>query len=148
MVSFSEPFAAYKDLFSGAGGGVLKADAFADCNDISADLLDSVPFSGRPWKMESWSPDQTVLVPNENYWVEEDKPIATRVVMVPKADSDTEINSLKSGEVGDDLPAGLRWHHRRPDRPQHQVHARLRHELRGPVLPAEQGRPLRGPDLP
>ena len=78
----------------------MKADYFADCNDISADLLDSVPFSGRPWMQESWSPDQSVLVPNENYWVEEDKPIATRVVMVPKADSDTEINSLKSGEVG------------------------------------------------
>ena len=63
-------------------------------------MRDTVPFSGRPWKQESWSPDQTVLVPNENYWVEEDKPIATRVVMVPKADSDTEVNSLKSGEVG------------------------------------------------
>ena len=49
--------------------------------------------------MESWSPDQTVLVPNENYWVKDDMPKATRVVMVPKADSDTEINSLKSGEV-------------------------------------------------
>ena len=32
--------------------------------------------------------------------MEEDKPIASRAVMVPKADSDTEINSLKSGEVG------------------------------------------------
>ena len=100
VVQFSEPYAAYKDLFSGNGGGVLKADFFADCNDISGDLLDSVPFSGRPWVQESWSPDQSVLVPNEAYWNEEEKPIATRVVMVPKADSDTEINSLKSGEVG------------------------------------------------
>jgi peptide/nickel transport system substrate-binding protein len=99
VVSFSEPYAAYKNLFSGSGG-VLKADTFADCNDISGDLLDSVPFSGRPYKMESWSPDQLVLVPNESYWDAEAAPIATRVVMVPKADSDTEINSLKSGEVG------------------------------------------------
>jgi peptide/nickel transport system substrate-binding protein len=100
VVTFSEPYAAYKNLFSGPGASVLKADNFANCEDISGDMLDSVPFSGRPWKQESWSPDQQVLVPNENYWVEEDKPIAERVVMVPKADSDTEINSLKSGEVG------------------------------------------------
>ena len=41
-----------------------------------------------------------MLVPNDKYWVKDDIPKATKVVMVPKADSDTEINSLKSGEVG------------------------------------------------
>ena len=41
-----------------------------------------------------------MLVPNDKYWVKDDIPKATSVVMVPKADSDTEINSLKSGEVG------------------------------------------------
>ena len=33
------------------------------------------------------------------------------------------------------LPAGVRRHHRRPERPEHQVHPGLRHELRGSVLP-------------
>jgi peptide/nickel transport system substrate-binding protein len=96
VVTFSEPYAAYKNLFS----GLIKADAVTSCDDVSADMQDSIPFSGRPWKQESWSKDQTVLVPNTNYWVKEDIPIAQRVVMVPKLDSDTEINSLKSGEVG------------------------------------------------
>ena len=37
-------------------------------------------------------------MPNEAYWDEEDIPVAERVVMVPKADSDTEVASLLSGE--------------------------------------------------
>ena len=100
VVKFKEPYAAYKNLFSGPTGGIIKKDAVANCDDISGDLQDNIPFSGRPWKQESWSKDQTVLVPNDKYWVTEDLPKATKVVMVPKADSDTEINSLKSGEVG------------------------------------------------
>ena len=105
VVTFSEPYAAYKTLFSGAASaGVIKADSVANCDDISADFLDSIPFSGRPFKQESWSTNQTVLVPNENYWVDEDKPIASRVVIVPKLDQATELISLRSGEVGAILP--------------------------------------------
>lgn len=93
VVNFSEVYAPYKNLFS----NLLKADAFEDCNDVSTDLADILPFSGTEWKMESWSPEQSVLVPNEAYWGT-NKPLASKVVMVPKADSDTEIASLKSGE--------------------------------------------------
>ena len=42
-----------------------------------------MPFSGRPYKLESWSLDQAVLVPNEAYWNGEAAPIAERFVMVP-----------------------------------------------------------------
>jgi peptide/nickel transport system substrate-binding protein len=94
VVDFDVVYAPYKNVFN----PIIKADYFDDCNDISADLLDTVPFSGREWKQESWSLDQTVLVPNEAYWGPE-KPIAERVVMVPQADSDTEILSLTSGAV-------------------------------------------------
>ncbi len=93
VVNFSEVYAPYKNLFS----NLLKADAFEDCNDVSTDLADILPFSGTEWKMESWSPELSVLVPNEAYWGT-NKPLASKVVMVPKADSDTEIASLKSGE--------------------------------------------------
>jgi peptide/nickel transport system substrate-binding protein len=99
VVHFDAKYAAYKNLFSGSGG-VIKADSVENCEDISADFQDNIPFSGRPFKIDSWSKDQLVLVPNENYWDADNKPIAQRVVMVPKLDSDTEINSLKSGEVG------------------------------------------------
>ncbi|MGD9702489.1 MAG: ABC transporter substrate-binding protein [Acidimicrobiia bacterium] len=93
VVSFSEVYAPYKNLFN----PLIKAEAFEDCNDVSADMADNIPFSGREWKIDSWSPDQLILVPNENYWGPE-QPTAASVVMVPKADSDTEIASLKSSE--------------------------------------------------
>jgi len=93
IADFKSVYAPYKNVFI-----PLKADAFADCNDVSADLLDSQSFSDTEWKQESWSLDQTVLVPNEAYWGPE-KPIAKRVVMVPEADSDTEILALTSGAV-------------------------------------------------
>ena len=93
VISFSEVYAAYKTLFN----TIIKADAFEDCSDVSADMTDEIPFSGREWKIDSWSPDQLILVPNEAYWGPE-KPTASQVVMVPKDDSDTEIASLKSGE--------------------------------------------------
>lgn len=93
VISFSEVYAAYKTLFN----TIIKADALENCSDVSADMTDEIPFSAREWKIDSWSPDQLILVPNEAYWGPE-QPIASRVVMVPKADSDTEIASLKSGE--------------------------------------------------
>jgi peptide/nickel transport system substrate-binding protein len=94
IVEFSEVYAPYKNLFSAPG--LIKADAFADCNDVSADMQQEIPFSGRAYKVESWSLDQLILAPNEGFWG--DPPVTERVIMVPKADADTEINSLKSGE--------------------------------------------------
>jgi peptide/nickel transport system substrate-binding protein len=92
--NFSEVYAPYKTLFDSE---LIKADAFANCADVSADFADGIPFSSREWKLESWSPEQAILVPNEAYWGD-NVPKAARVVIVPKADADTEINSLKSGE--------------------------------------------------
>ena len=93
VVSFSEVYAPYKNLFL----NIIKADAMPDCNDVSAEMLSEIPFSAREWKIETWSPDQLIMVPNEAYWGPEE-PNAATVVMVPKADSDTEIASLRSGE--------------------------------------------------
>ena len=31
-------------------------------------MQDSIPFSGREWKIDSWSKDQAVLVPNDKFW--------------------------------------------------------------------------------
>jgi len=94
VAQFSEVYAPYKNLFS----TIIKASAVKDCNDVSAEMQDNIPFSARPYKIQSWSLDQLVLVPNENYFGS-DKPTAPKVVMVPKADTDTEIASLVSGET-------------------------------------------------
>ncbi len=93
VVEFSTVYAPYKGLFA----GLTKAAAVEDCNDISTDFQDLNATSGREWMMESWSPSQVVLVPNENFWG--DAPKYDRAVMVPLADSETENAALLAGEV-------------------------------------------------
>ena len=93
VVEFSEVYAPYKLLF----GGLIKAAAVEDCNDVSADFADIIEISGREWVMESWSPEQLVFTPNPNYWG--DAPSTERVVMVPFADFDTQSAALLAGEV-------------------------------------------------
>jgi ABC-type oligopeptide transport system substrate-binding subunit len=94
VVEFKSVYAPYRALF----GAPLKHDAFADCNDISGDLQTDFPFSDRPYQLDSWSDSQLVMVPNPNYFGD-DKAVAQKVVMVPKADQETEINSLLAGET-------------------------------------------------
>jgi peptide/nickel transport system substrate-binding protein len=94
VISFTEPFAAYKTLFN----PILKSARHEDCNDVSLDFEDTPPDSARQYMIESWSPTQSIFVPNENYYGD-DPAVAERVVMVPLADSDTEIASIKAGEV-------------------------------------------------
>ena len=93
IAEFSEVYAPYKNLFS----GIIKADAVENCEDVSADFADNIPFSAMPYKIESWSLDQLVLVKNDAYFGDSPATVA-KVVMVPKADSDTEIASLVAGE--------------------------------------------------
>jgi peptide/nickel transport system substrate-binding protein len=94
VVNFKELYAPYKGLFS----GLIKKAAVADCNDISGDFGTSINFSGAEWKMESWSADQVVFVPNEKYWgprkVGEG---VKKLVMVPRPE--TQITDLKAGSV-------------------------------------------------
>ena len=94
VVEFKTVYAPYRGLFSGP----IKKDAVADCNDISGDFQTELPFSNRPYKIESWDPNQLVLVANENYWAD-DKAVVPKVVIVPKADPETEIASLLASEV-------------------------------------------------
>jgi peptide/nickel transport system substrate-binding protein len=96
VVELKTVFAPYRGLFD--AGDLLKADAFADCNDISGDMQTEFPFSNGPYKLESWDESQSILVANENYWGP-DKAVVPKIVMVPKADQETEIASLLAGEV-------------------------------------------------
>ena len=94
-ITFSEPFAPWRQLF----GGLLPAHAFDGQTEISGYWNDSIPISAGPWRQASWSSEQHILVPNENYWVAERMPHADRVVMVPREDTDTEVAALQTGEV-------------------------------------------------
>ena len=98
IVTFSQAYASWRELFGGLDW-ILPAHAFDGETDISGHWNDSIPISGGPWRQQSWSQEQHILVPNENYWVPERMPQADRVVMVPREDTDTEIVALQTGEV-------------------------------------------------
>jgi peptide/nickel transport system substrate-binding protein len=92
VIKFKAPYAPYKTLFN----PIIKKAAVKNCADVSGDFQNELAISGRPWKIQSWSADQSVLVPNDKYWGT-DKPTAKQLVMVPRPDN--EIEALKAGEV-------------------------------------------------
>lgn len=101
VVHFKQVVVDWPDLFGGSAGWVIKKAAFPNANankpDLSGEMTTSIPFSGGPWKMQSWSKQQEVLVPNTNYWGH--KPYLSQVTFIPIEDQPTEINSLLSGQV-------------------------------------------------
>ena len=97
-VDFKDTFADWQDLWGGNSDYVLKKAAFTS-NETSKDLLDGIPFSGGPFKLDSFSKDQAVFVPNPKYWDDATKPVADKVIIKPLADTDTELNAIKAGEV-------------------------------------------------
>jgi peptide/nickel transport system substrate-binding protein len=102
VVTFSEPFADWQDIFGGNSQYVLKAAAFPDVQnfDIADQMNTELPFSGGPWKLESFDPSgSATLVRNDAYWDADRVPLLDQVNMVLQADSDTELNSLLAGEV-------------------------------------------------
>jgi peptide/nickel transport system substrate-binding protein len=94
VVEFKSVYGPYKGLFE----GLIKAATVENPSDISADFADFLSFSGKPWKMKSWSPSQVVYVPNDKYWGD-DKAVTKELVMVPLADQDTEVAAIKAGEI-------------------------------------------------
>ena len=100
VVTFSKPYAPWRYMFQ----GLLPAHAFDGETDIADHWNDSIPISGGPWRQESWSQDEQVLVPNENYWVTERIPLVDRVVMVPRENTESETEALQAGEVMAALP--------------------------------------------
>lgn len=100
VITFSEPFAAWADLFGSSTQYVLKADAFAG-DDIANDLNTEIPFSGGPYVLDSFdaSAGEATFSRNEAYWDEETASLLDGFTMVAQADQETEINALLAGEV-------------------------------------------------
>ncbi len=101
VMKFKAPYADYWDLFGGnnANGVVLKKAAFAGKVDLKDEMQTSYPFSGGPFKLKSYSKQQTVLVRNDKYWVKDKIPLLDQVTFVPREDQSTELNSLRTGEA-------------------------------------------------
>ena len=99
IATFTKPFADWWDMWGGANQYVLKAAYFDGNTDIADELNTEIPFSGGPFILESFDETQATLVANTAYWDPERIPLVGSVIMIPQADSDTELNALKAGEV-------------------------------------------------
>jgi peptide/nickel transport system substrate-binding protein len=102
-ILFSEPYADWWDLFAGGNtnGYVLKKAAFPSANadkpDLKDEMTDMIPFSGGPWKMQSWSTSQEILVRNPKFWGHQ--PLLDQVTFVPLEEQPQELAALLSGQV-------------------------------------------------
>lgn len=96
VVTFSTPYAAWRDLF-GAFYGVLPAHILQG-KDRSALMKDGYTWSGGPWSITAWNKGQDVtLVPNTRYWGK--KPNLDKVVFKFITDSSAEFSAYKTGQV-------------------------------------------------
>ena len=104
VLTFSEPYAPWADLFGGGTGFFLKSNEFTDRTDLADDMLESIPWSGGPWVLQSWSTEEAVLVRNDAFWDADRVPLLDQVTFVPREDTDTEIIALQTGEVAAIFP--------------------------------------------
>ncbi len=97
-VVFTDTFADVFDLFGGNSAYLLKKAAFAS-TETSKDLTDNIPFSGKGFKLDSFTTDQATFSVNAKYWNADQTPLVDKAIIKPFTDTDTELNALKAGEV-------------------------------------------------
>jgi len=98
VLTFSEPFADWQDMFGGNQGYVLKKAAFKS-TDVANDMATELPFSGGPFKLTKFSKTEADLERNDAYWDADRMPNVDTVRVLPQDSSETELNSLLGGEV-------------------------------------------------
>jgi len=102
VIKFKDVFVDWPDLFGGVYQGIFEKAAFPKENasakpNLAKEMKTSIPFSGGPWVLKSWSKDQAVFTRNDKYFGK--KALLDQVTIVPRTDQPTEIQSLLSGEV-------------------------------------------------
>jgi peptide/nickel transport system substrate-binding protein len=100
VVTFSEPYAAWKDLFGGFY--FLVPSHLLEGKNLDKEMKDGYSFSGGPWKLSGgkagWKKGKSItLVPNEAYWGT--KPTIQKVTFQFITDSAAETQAVKSGQV-------------------------------------------------
>jgi peptide/nickel transport system substrate-binding protein len=97
VVTFSENYAGWKQLFGG-GYGILPSHIL-EGQDRAAIMANGYDFSAGPWLIESWEKGvAATLVPNENY-SGEDKPKLDKVTFSFITDTAAGFQALQNGEV-------------------------------------------------
>ena len=100
VATFSEPYAAWKDLW--AGFNFVLPSHLLEGKSRSKLMKDGYAFSGAPWKMDGgksgWKKGRTItLVPNEAYWGT--KPTISKVIFQFIPESSAELEAVKTGQV-------------------------------------------------
>lgn len=93
---FKEPYAPWRDLFN-LTHYILKASAFTGKTDLSEEMQTSLGFAGGPFKLESFSESEMVLIRNENYWGK--KALLDKVIFKKISEQPAEITAFKTGEI-------------------------------------------------
>jgi peptide/nickel transport system substrate-binding protein len=97
-VIFKKVYADWADVFGGFSGVVLEAAKFKSPNTANT-MQNSFSFSGGPWILKSFSPSQEILTANTKYWDASRIPLVDQVTFIPKPDTNTEVQAVKSGEA-------------------------------------------------
>src|SRR5438552_5455027 len=72
-IKFKDVFVDWPDLFGGVYQGIFEKAAFPkQANsakpNLAKEMQNSIPFSGGPWVLKSWSKDQAVFIRNDRYF--------------------------------------------------------------------------------
>lgn len=105
VVTFKEPYAAWRDLFGGFYF-LLPSHLLAG-KDRNAEMKDGYSFSGGPWMLDGgkdgWKKGVSItLVPNPKYWGQ--KPHLAKVTFQFITNSASEIAAITSGQVAAAYP--------------------------------------------
>ena len=97
VVTFSKPYADWRDLFGADNYGLLPSHLLQG-KDRDALMKDGYTWSGGPWMIQSWVKGQNVtLVPNTSYWGQ--KPYLDKIVFQFVTDTAAEAQAYKTGQV-------------------------------------------------
>jgi peptide/nickel transport system substrate-binding protein len=98
VVHFKETYNDWPDVLGGFSGVILEASKFKSAV-IDKEMQTSIGFSGGPWKLQSFSKTQEILVPNTSYWQADRIPKLDKVTFIPLAETNKEVQGLKNGTV-------------------------------------------------
>ena len=98
VVTFSAPYAGWKDLFGGFYGVYPKHLLPATEKERNAAMKDGYKWSGGPWIIDHWTKGQeVVLTPNPNYYG--NKPNLDKVVFKFITDTASESQAYKTAQI-------------------------------------------------
>jgi peptide/nickel transport system substrate-binding protein len=101
LIRFKDVYVDWPDLFGGPQGGLLEKAAFPQFADdpnpnLTDEMQQSIPFSGGPWILKSWTTAQAVLIPNDRYYGR--RALLDQVIFVPLFQGDV-LQPLIAGDV-------------------------------------------------